>query len=180
MTFCCQLHHPSTWLPITSPHSPGQITRTSYTVSSDPLPILPIGSTSSNLDSGSMSLTFMHSNTPSSARNASACTTNKLCLHICSVVLDILYTSASMSDTHMSNESPCSSPPDSPASYHMPCVLAPNDPQMLPNTVATILATQPSIDAITLHSIAKGLVETIKEQEERHSHQLLTAHGHHQ
>jgi len=58
----------------------------------------------------------------------------------------------------------------------MPCVLVPNDPHMSPNTVATILATQPSIDAISLHSIAKRLVETIKEQEERHGHQLLSAH----
>ena len=48
----------------------------------------------------------------------------------------------------------------------MPCVLAPNDPHMSPNTMATILATQPSINAITLRSIAKGLVETIKEREE--------------
>jgi len=48
----------------------------------------------------------------------------------------------------------------------MPRTLAPNDPRMSPNTVATILATQPSIDAITLHSIAKGLVKTIKEREE--------------
>jgi len=48
----------------------------------------------------------------------------------------------------------------------MPRTLTPNDPCMLPNTVATILASQPSIDTITLRSIAKGLVETIKEQEE--------------
>ena len=81
-----------------------------------------------------------------------------------------------MSDANMSNESPHSSPPDSPASYHMPCTLAPNDPCMSPNTMATILATQPSINAITLRSIAKGLVETIKEREERHGHQLLLAH----
>jgi len=71
-----------------------------------------------------------------------------------------------MSDANMSNESPHSSPPDSPTSYQMPRVLAPNDPCMSPNTVATILATQPSIDTITLHSITKGLVETIKEQDE--------------
>jgi len=62
----------------------------------------------------------------------------------------------------------------------MPCTLTPNDPRMSPNTVATILTTQPSIDAITLHSIAKGLVETIKEQEERHGHQLLSAHDRYQ
>jgi len=85
-----------------------------------------------------------------------------------------------MSDANMSNESPCSSPPDSPASYHMPHTLAPNNPRMSPNTMATILSTQPSIDAITLHSIAKGLVKTIKEREERHGHQLLTAHNHYQ
>jgi len=132
---------------------------------------------SSNLDSGSTSLMFMHSNTPSSARNTSVYTINRPYSHICSVVLDILYAPASMSNANMSNESPHSSPPDSLASYHMPCALAPNDPCMSPNTVATILATQSSIDAITLCSIAKGLVETIKEREERHGHQLLAAHN---
>jgi len=85
-----------------------------------------------------------------------------------------------MSDANMSNESPHNSPPDSPASYHAPRTLAPNDPCMSPNTVATILATQSSIDAITLCSITKGLVETIKEREEQHGHQLLTAHDHYQ
>ena len=103
------------------------------------------------------------------------CTIDRPCSHICSVIINILYTP--MSDANMSNESPHSSPPDSPASYRVPCTLAPNDPHMSPNTMATILATQPSIDAITLCSIAKGLVETIKEQEEQHGHQLLSAHN---
>jgi len=107
---------------------------------------------------------FMHLNMPSSARNVSAYTIDRPCSTVCSIVINILYNP--MSDANMSNESPHSSLPDSPASYHKPRTLAPNDSYMLPNTVATILATQPSIDAITLCSIAKGLVDTIKEREE--------------
>jgi len=178
MTFHCQFHHSSNWLLTISPHSPSRITKISYATSSNQLPIPLIASTSSSLGNESTSLMFTHSNTPSSARNASACTIDKPCSHVCSVILNILYTP--MSNANMSNKSPHSSPPDSPASYHLPHTLAPNDSRMLPNTVATILATQPSIDTITLRSIAKGLVETIKEREERHRHQLLSAHNRYQ